>query len=309
MDTVETVAPTPVPPTVAGTQTERRQARRENWRLLRRRPAFIIGVVVLAFWVVCAVLERRITPYDPFNYTTTSKLSPRRDHWFGTDKIGRDIFSRVIAGARDVMLVAPSAAVLGVFLGAILGMLMGYYRGRFDLIVSRLVDALLSIPVLLVGLLVLTLARQSPFLRTVTFGSNRLLLIYVVGLLFMPIVARTVRSAVLSEREQDYITSAALRGESSAFIMTREILPNVMPPIIVELTVRIGYAIFTVATLSFLGVGIQRPSADWGLAISEGRDLLRADIWWPVTFPALAIASLVIAVNLIADSIQAVFNQ
>jgi peptide/nickel transport system permease protein len=114
---------------------------------------------------------------------------------------------------------------------------------------------------------------------------------------------------VIGERELDYVTSARLRGESSAFIMGREILPNIMSPIIVELTVRIGYAIFTVSTLSFLGVGLQRPSPDWGLAIADGRDLLRANVWWPVTFPALAIATLVIGVNLIADSIQAVYER
>jgi peptide/nickel transport system permease protein len=105
------------------------------------------------------------------------------------------------------------------------------------------------------------------------------------------------------------VTSAKLRGESGTFIMSREILPNVMGPIIVELTVRIGYSIFTVSTLSFLGVGIQRPSPDWGLAISDGRDLLRANIWWPITFPALAIATLVIGVNLIADSVQSVYDR
>jgi peptide/nickel transport system permease protein len=295
--------------TLAAATAERRTARRENWRLLRRRPSFIIGSIISLFWIVCAVLGDRITPYNPLTYTTKPKLRPSGSHLFGTDKIGRDVLSRVIAGARDVLLVAPAGAVLGVLFGTILGMIMGYLRGWVDLLLSRIIEALLALPVVLIGLLILTLADTSPLLGDLTFHSRKVLVIYVVAILFTPIVARTVRSAVIGERELDYVTSAKLRGESGAFIMSREILPNIMGPIIVELTVRIGYAIFTVSTLSFLGVGIQRPSPDWGLAISDGRDLLRAGIWWPVTFPALAIATLVIGVNLIADAIQSVYDR
>jgi len=288
---------------------ERKQARRENWRLLRRRPGFLLGSLVVGFWVVCAVFEKRITPYDPYTYTTKATMHPNAEHWFGTDKIGRDIFSRVMAGARDILLVAPAAAVGGVILGTLLGMVMGFFRGKVDLVLSRFVEAFLALPVVLIGLLVLSLASTSELLQTIAFDSRKVLIIYVVALLFTPIVARTVRAAVIAERDLDYVTSARLRGESGAFIMTREIFPNVLPPIIVELTVRIGYAIFTVSTLTFLGVGVQRPSPDWGLAISEGRDLLQAGIWWPVTFPAMAIATLVIGVNLIADSIQTVYER
>ena len=294
---------------LAAASLERRRARHENWHLLRRRPSFIIGSIVSLFWIACAILGSRITPYDPLNYTTKPKLSPSSAHWFGTDKIGRDVFSRVIAGARDVLVVAPLAAVLGVVFGTIVGMIMGYRRGWIDLVLSRIVEALLALPVVLIGLLILTLADTSPLLGAITFHSRKVLVIYVVALLFVPIVARTVRSAVIGERELDYVTSAKLRGESGGFIMSREILPNIMGPIVVELTVRIGYAIFTVSTLSFLGVGIQRPSPDWGLAISDGRDLLRANVWWPVTFPSLAIATLVIGVNLIADAIESVYNR
>jgi peptide/nickel transport system permease protein len=295
--------------TLSAATQERRRARRENWHLLRRRPSFIIGSLISLFWIACAILGDHVTPYDPLHYTTKPTLTPRSGHWFGTDKIGRDIFSRVIAGARDVLLVAPAAAVLGVVFGAILGMIMGYRRGWVDLLFSRVIEALLALPVILIGLLILTLADTSPLLGAITFHSRKLLVIYIVALLFTPIVARTVRSAVIGERELDYVTSAKLRGESGMFIMSREILPNIMGPIIVELTVRIGYAIFTVSTLSFLGVGIQRPSPDWGLAISDGRDLLRANIWWPITFPALAIATLVVGVNMIADSIQSVYDR
>lgn len=294
--------------TLSAADRERKQARRENWHLLRRRPSFIIGSVISAFWVFCAILGDKITPFDPLNYTTKPKLSPSGDHWFGTDKIGRDIFSRVIAGGRDVLLVAPPAAVLGVALGTILGMIMGYYRGWVDLLLSRIVEALLALPVVLIGLLMLTLADTSPLLGSITFHSRKLLVIYVVALLFTPIVARTVRSAVIGERELDYVTSARLRGESGGFIMSREILPNIMGPIIVELTVRIGYAVFTVATLSFLGAGPPPPSPDWGSQVSDNYNSIVSGYWWSTFFPAMAIASLVVATNLIADSVQSVME-
>lgn len=293
---------------------ERKTARRERWRLLRKRPGFIIGVFIAGFWTTCAILGERITPHDPFTDRDTlmcgrAPCPPSSEHWFGTDKIGRDILSRVMMGARDLLLVAPVAAVLSIIAGTFLGMIMGYYRGAVDNVLSRIVEAFLALPVVMVGILVLTLSKSSDLLDALSFGSRNVIIIYVVALLFTPIVARTVRATVLGERDLDYVVSAKLRGESNVFIMTREILPNITAPIVVELTVRIGYSIFTVATLSFLGVGLQPPSPDWGLAIADGRDLLQADKWWLVTFPALAIATLVVAVNLIADSIQAVYER
>ncbi len=216
----------------------------------------------------------------------------------GTDRLGRDVLSRVMVGSRDVLIVAPLAALLGVTAGTLLGLVMGYYRGTVDDVLSRLVEAFLALPVVLVALLTL-----------VVLGSSPLVVVCVVGILFTPIVARTVRSAVLTERQLDYVTAAKLRGESGPFILSREIFPNVLGPTVVELTVRFGYAIFTVATLSFLGVGIQPPSPDWGLTVSEEYSNMISGVWWPTLFPALAIASMVIAVNLIADSLQSVASE
>lgn len=277
----------------------RRTTRQENLRVLMRRPEFVIGAIIVIFWVVCAVAGRLLAPYDPFfSDPTAGHVPPSGDHLLGTDRLGRDVFSRVIVGSRDVLLVAPISAIIGVGVGTILGLVMGFYRGVVDDVLSRVVEAFLSLPVAVVGLLAL-----------VVLGPSNLTVIGVVGLLFAPIVARTVRAAVLSERELDYVQAARLQGESSGYIMSKEILPNVTGPIIVELTVRIGYAIFTVATLSFLGVGIQPPSPDWGLMISEEYSQIINGYWWPVVFPSLAIASLVIAVNLIADALQGVLSR
>jgi len=276
-------------------RAERRQARRERLRLLVRRPSFVAGSLILLFWIVCAVLGKRITPYDPIQDFGPPRAFPSSEHWMGTDNIGRDVLSRVMAGSRDVLIAAPIAAIIGVAAGTLLGLVMGYYRGWVDEVIGRVVEALLSIPVILVAVLILA-----------ALGSSRLVVVLTVAVLFTPIVTRTIRAAVLGEAQLDYVTSARLRGESGLFVMTREILPNLSGTIVVELTVRIGYAVFTIATLSFLGVGIQRPSPDWGLQIAETFRLIQAGQWWPTLFPGLAIASLVIATNLVADSIEAV---
>lgn len=286
----------------AAARQARSSARREAWRVLRRRPEFLLGSFIVLFWVICAVGGKAIAPHDPIVgdpfFTYAPPGSKHGSYLLGTDRLGRDVLSRVITGARDVLIVAPLAAVLGVALGTLLGLLMGYYRGLVDDVLSRIVESFLSLPVALVGLLTL-----------VVFPPSRLTLIIVVGGLFAPIVARTVRAAVLAERELDYVQAARLQGESAPYIMVREILPNVTGPIIVEFTVRIGFAIFTIATLSFLGVGIQPPSPDWGLMITEEYTNIINGFWWPVVFPSLAIASLVVAVNLIADALQGVMDR
>jgi peptide/nickel transport system permease protein len=296
MDTA--LSPAPILPAVAPIRSERSQARRETIKQLVRRPAFIIGILVMTVWIICAVLGQRITPYDPLNDFDLGHQPPSVTHLMGTDRIGRDVLSRVMVGSRDVLIVAPLAALFGVVAGTLLGLIMGYYRGLVDDILSRLVEAFLALPVILIALLTL-----------VVLGSSPLVVVFVVGILFTPIVARTVRSAVLTERNLDYVTAAKLRGETGFFILSREIFPNVLGPTVVELTVRFGYAIFTVATLSFLGVGIQPPSADWGLTVSQEYTNMISGVWWPTLFPALAIASTVVAVNLIADSLQSVLNE
>ena len=207
------------------------------------------------------------------------------------------MFSRVIVGAQDILTVAPLATILGTILGAALGLVTGYFRSYVDDVISRLIDAVNALPLVIIALLAL-----------VALGSSDATVVIVIGVIFAPIIARTVRSAVLSERELDYVAAARLRGEGPFYIMFVEILPNVLPPILVESTVRLGYAIFTVATLSFIGFGIQPPSPDWGLAISESYGLIDGGYWWTVLFDAFAIASLVVGVNMLADGIQAVFE-
>jgi peptide/nickel transport system permease protein len=275
-------------------EPERREPRFEQARVLLRSPAFLIGLVIVLFWVFCSLFGESVVPVDPFADDLLSTLDPpSADHWFGTDQLGRDMFGRVIVGARDILTVAPLSTLLGVILGTAIGLVTGYFGGIVDNIVSRLVEAVLALPLLIVALMAL-----------VALGPSNATVIIAIGLSFTPIVARTVRSAVLSEAGLDYVAAARLRGENAVHIMFAEVLPNIIPPIFVELTVRLGYAIFTVATLSFLGVGLQPPSPDWGLAISENYGLIGGGYWWTVLFDALAIGSLVVGVNLVADGLQ-----
>ena len=228
-----------------------------RWRLLFRRPTFVAGAAILLFWIVCAIFGGSIAPHNPLaQQLLANNAPPSGAHWFGTDQLGRDVLSRVIAGSRSILEVTPLATLLGTVLGTVLGLIMGYFGGAFDLIVSRLVEAVLALPAVIIA-----------FLFIVALGPSALTLVIVIGLIFTPVIARTVRAAVLAERNLDYLPAARLLGERPWWIMIREILPNVAPTVLVEFTVRLGYAIFTVATLSFLGFGIQPPTPDWGADI------------------------------------------
>ena len=275
-----------------------RSERRQRLHQILRSGAFLIGIVILGFWIFCAIFGSYIVPYDPFaDDLMNALLPPSADHWFGTEQLGRDVFSRVIVGSRDILTIAPIATLLGTIFGTILGLMMGYFRGWLDDAISRVVDALLALPTVIIALIAL-----------VAVGASDVTVVLVIAFTFAPLIARTVRAAVLVERELDYVAAAELRRENGFYVMFAEILPNIMPPILVETTVRLGYAIFTVATLSFIGFGIQPPSPDWGLSIATNYGMISAGAWWTVMFDGLAIASLVVSVNLVADGIQGAFD-
>ncbi|HLJ68439.1 MAG TPA: ABC transporter permease [Chloroflexota bacterium] len=285
----------PLGPIVTSTTVGRRARLREVGAGLLRSPVFVVGAVVLLYWVFDAIFWQLYVPQDPQAFST-SLSAPSGAHWFGTDDLGRDVFSRVLAGASSVLTISVEATLLGLIGGIAVGLIAGYYRGIVDDVLMRAVDALLSFPGIIIAILVLTV-----------FGSSTLNVVLVIGIIFSPIVARTVRAAVLVEREREYVAAAKLLGARGPFIMAREILPNITGPIVVEATVRLAYAIFTVATLSFLGFGIQPPSPDWGLTIAQERTVLQIAPW-TVLFPALALASLVIAINFVADGLKEVLE-
>ena len=271
---------------------EGRTARKEQFRVLVRSKSFIIGAILVRDGSV-------VHAGDPLASDPIGDLAaPSADHWFGTDRLGRDVFARVIVGAQGILVTAPLATLLATVMGTALGLVTGYFRGAVDDILSRIIDAFLALPAVIVALLAI-----------VALGTSKLTLILVIGVLFTPIIARSVRAAVLSERELEYVAAARLRNERTPYVLFGEILPNVMGPVMVEFTVRLGYAIFAIATLSFLGLGIQPPAPDWGLQVYEHYGLISGGFWWTVLFPALAITSLVVGVNLLADGVAKAFGR
>ena len=281
----------------AAAAAEQRRQRRYLVRALLRSPTFMTGLVIVLFWVFMALFSTFITQSPTAVDASAILKAPSAAHWFGTDDLGRDVLARTMAGARTVLVIAPLATLLALLWGGIIGLVAGFYRGLTDEIIMRLIDVLLALPIIITSILIISL-----------LGRSLAIVIFTIGALFTPVVSRTVRAAVIGEREREYVMAARLRGERSAFVMAREILPNITQPMIVEGTIRLGYAVFTAATLSFLGFGLQPPSPDWGLTIATEHGLLQVAAW-TVLFPALALASLVVAVNLVTDGLGRTFSK
>ncbi len=276
------------------------QVRKEQRRLLLRNPSFIIGAIILGFWLLSGIWPELLDRFDPKGTVTNGagesmiRASPNSTAWFGTDRLGRDVYSRVVHGSRPILIAAPAATLISAFFGTLLGLFTGYFRGWVDEVISRILEAILSIPAILLAIVIVF-----------TFGATTPVIIGTIGFLFIPPIARTVRAATLAEAQLDYVTAAKMRGERSLFIISREIFPNIIGVVIVEITVRLGYAIFTLATLAFLGLsGGNATDPNWGLDVAQNYQQVVGKVWWPTVFPALAIGTLVIGVNLMADSID-----
>ena len=218
--------------------------------------------------------------------------SPSWTFWLGTDQFGRDTLSRIMAGATSLIVVAGSGTLLGIAFGAAVGMSSAYKGGAVDAVVMRIMDGLMSFPTLLLALLVIT-----------TLGPSQMNILLTVGIVTLPRVARVLRSVTLSLKQLEFVQSARLRGENTPYIIFREILPNTLPVLGVELSIRLSYAILAVSSLGFLGMGVQPPSSDWGLMIAQGRGFIDGAPWIALA-PAGAIASLVVGVNLLTDGIR-----
>jgi peptide/nickel transport system permease protein len=255
-------------------------------------PAGVLGALLVGLHVIAAMGAPYLAPFPPTEFHLEDVLqAPSTTYLFGTDQYGRDVFSRVLYGGRSALMISIAATALGLLAGGAIGMAAGYYGGLVDELLMRATDAMLAFPSLLLAMLILAMV-----------GPNTENLILGIGLIFAPRVARVARSVTLDLCTREYVAAARLRGESSLYILTREILPNALGPLIVEGSIRISYAILLVGTLGFLGLGVQPPSPDWGLTIAEARNFI-AVAPWMVFFPAAAIASLVVGANLLADGL------
>lgn len=244
-------------------------------------------------FVLIALFAPLLAPYD-FNEQIYSdaRQAPTAVHWFGTDHLGRDVFSRVLLGAGDILTLAGLGTLLAVISGTTFGLISGYRGGLFDEILMRLFDSLLAMPALLLSLLLLG-----------TLGPSRNSVLIVIIVVYTPIVARVVRSVVLTVKNKGFVEAARTQGEPIGRILFREILPSVLPSLAVEAALRFSYAIFLVASLGFLGVGVQPPNPNWGLMVNEARPHVD-QLPWALFFPAGAIAIVVIGVNLMADGLK-----
>jgi len=255
--------------------------------------SLMIGGGIVGMFLILAAIGPYITPYpfDQFHFSTRL-APPSADFWWGTDRYGRDIFSRVIHGTRLTVFMAGTGTLIGVSFGLLIGLFSGYVGGWIDEVLMRLTDIAMSFPGLLLAMLVVA-----------ALGSNEVNAVISIGIVFTPKVARVVRSATLGLRHVQFVEAAEVRGDSNSFIIFREILPNVWPPIIVETCIRLSYAVLLVVSLSYLGLGAQPPAPDWGLMIAKERAFL-VSASWVVLAPAAAIVSLIIGVNLLGDGMR-----
>jgi len=248
--------------------------------------------MVLLFLVI-AIVGPLVAPYSATEQIfAEARQAPSAQHLFGTDRLGRDVFSRVILGTRGIIQLAGLGTLVAVIGGTIFGLISGYRGGLFDEILFRIFDSLLAMPALLLALLLLG-----------TVGPSRNSVLAVIVVVYTPIVARVVRSVVLGVRHKGFVEAAQVRGEALPYILLREILPSALPALAVEAALRFSYAIFLVSSLGFLGVGVQPPNPDWGLMVNEARTYV-ALTPWALYFPVGAISLLIISVNLMADGLR-----
>lgn len=255
----------------------------------------LLGLCLVVLFLFLSAFGSTIAPYDPTakgDIINAKLVGPSADHLLGTDEQGRDVFSRVLAGARDSLMVAVIVLTISVIVGVIIGAIAGYFGGLVDEILMRLTDMFLAFPALVLAIAIA--ANLGPSLRNTMFA---------LATVFWPWYARLVRGQVLSIRERDYVDAARSIGLRSSRILARHVLPNAMSVVIIQLSLDVGYAILTTSSLSFVGLGAQPPSSEWGLMLSTARAYFR-EAWWYITFPGVALTLTVFAFNILGDGIQ-----
>jgi peptide/nickel transport system permease protein len=271
------------------------QGQRAIRRFMRNTGA-VIGLVIFVLWVLVALFGPLVAPYDPTETVGGARRPPTGEFWFGTDMLGRDVFSRVLVGSRISLQLGLISIGLGALPGIALGLISGYHGGWIDTVISRMVDTMLAFPSILLALVII--AALGPDLTNVMIA---------VGIGTVPLYARLVRGTVLSIKQLPYVEAARVVGNPATRVMLRHVLVNCYAPIVVLSTLQVGNAILIGSGLSFLGLGAQPPTPEWGLMSAEGRDVLRR-AWWISTFPGLAILSFVVACNLLGDGLRSALD-
>ena len=291
-------------PTVSESLAKTRVWLTDAFDELYKSKTALAGAVMLATLIIILFCAPVLTEYNPIKPDYSAFLNPpSADHIFGTDRFGRDIFSRVLWGGRRLVMIAFAAVAFGLVLGIPVGILSGYYGGYIDALAMRVVDGLLAFPGILLYLLLVTLARE----WHLEGFWNDLILVFALGFAFSPEAARLSRGAVLTEKHKEYVEASHNTGESDFYIAFRQIGPNCVSPLIVESTVRLGYAILIIAALAFLGLGSAPPTPDWGADLSSARDHMETNPYVAI-FPGLAICYTVLACNLFGDGLRDILD-
>ena len=263
----------------------------------RRNRLALVGIIIVISVLVVAALAPLIQVHDPLQQNISNRLqTPSWEHWFGTDHLGRDVWSRIVHGSRVALMVGILAVGIGVIFGTPIGAISGYYRGKVDEVIMRIMDSLLAFPPILMALVVVTILGSSLFNTMIAIGVD-----------YIPRFARVIRGSVLSEREKEYVEAGRMVGESDLSILFRQILPNSLSPLIVQATVFIAYAMLTEAALSFLGLGIQPPNPSWGSMLNEAKLFIESDPYLAI-IPGLAISITVLGFNLFGDGLRDILD-
>jgi peptide/nickel transport system permease protein len=284
-------------PTLAMPLVRVRSRRRDFVRGLLGNKGALAGLIVLILLILAAIFAPLITTYDPIVIDPPNRTAPpSRDHWLGTDGFGRDIYTRIVYGARVSLPVGLIAVSIAATVGAVLGLIAGYYGRLADAVIMRVIDVMLAFPNIMLALVIV--AILGPSIRNVMIA---------VGIGEIPRYTRLIRGQVLSARELLYVEAAKVIGVPTSKIMFRHILPNVVSPVIVLATLSVGSAILAAAGLSFLGLGAQPPRPEWGSMLADGRQFLSSH-WWVATMPGIAIAITVLSINMFGDGLRDILD-
>jgi len=293
------IAGTPVSRSALDDLAEPRRATNQTVRNLRRfligNRLNLVGLSLVVTFLVLSLVGETIAPHDPYgkgDIINAKLVGPSREHLLGTDELGRDVFSRILAGTRVSLQVAAVVLSISVVVGVLVGAVAGYFGGIVDEILMRLTDMFLAFPALVLAIAIS--ASLGPSLRNTMIALSTV---------FWPWYARLVRGQVLSIRERDYVDAARSIGLRSGRILSKHVLPNAMSVVIIQVTLDVGYAILITSSLSFVGLGAQPPSAEWGLMLSNARNYFR-EAWWYITFPGIALTLTVFAFNILGDGVQ-----
>jgi len=266
------------------------QSKTRRW--LRRYGLPALGAFVIVAWIVVATVAPALSPYSPSTVDVTARLRPPTwEHWLGTDVLGRDVFTRLIYGARISLTTGIVVVLVGAVIGTLVGGIAAYVRGRLEELIMRLTDLVLCFPPIILAMAIAA---------ALGIGTTNTIIAMLV--VWWPKFARLARSLVLVQRSQEYVEAAVVMGLSPARILMRHIMPNSVGPLIVLVTLDVGNAIITFAGLSFLGLGVIPPTPEWGSMVSEGRELIEQ--WWVAAFPGLAILTVVLGFNFLGDGIR-----